>query len=381
MGSLERFITLTCVFLAAVVLAVTLGNDPGVSSGSPESALASNRAVEDVLGGKTSDPAKVGGPSNRGPANQPEGNSGASKSGANTPSGFRSLDPNGDGQVEAPRPGLLNSPAKPLQEQVKLWPGPDQNDFGQPRILRDVPGLERYPVSGEELAVLSVPPGATWDALAELLYGDATQAEALRLANDATQEPRPGSKVLIPIYSGQMGEVSLDKRPVQVEARGLGFVPAEISSTEAELANRPGNDTGAQPAKAAPEAAQPQAAPIAKNDQQPRAPSSTAAGAEQTPLVGSSQSKTAGNGEAEPKAAGAENPTGASAGNQAPAANQSGLATGSARTYVVAEGDTLSRISERFYGSPNQWRKIWEANQDVLPNPDRLRPKLTLRIP
>lgn len=51
------------------------------------------------------------------------------------------------------------------------------------------------------------------------------------------------------------------------------------------------------------------------------------------------------------------------------------------KTYVVQDGDTLSGISRKFYRTPNNWRSIADANTDVLPNPDRLKAGIELRIP
>jgi nucleoid-associated protein YgaU len=51
------------------------------------------------------------------------------------------------------------------------------------------------------------------------------------------------------------------------------------------------------------------------------------------------------------------------------------------RTYTVEAGDTLWAISERFYGSGNEWSRIFEANTDQVANPDAIQPGQTLRIP
>lgn len=51
------------------------------------------------------------------------------------------------------------------------------------------------------------------------------------------------------------------------------------------------------------------------------------------------------------------------------------------RNYSVQEGDTLSRISQRFYGTNGRWREIFEANRDQLNSPNDLRPGQTLTIP
>ncbi len=55
--------------------------------------------------------------------------------------------------------------------------------------------------------------------------------------------------------------------------------------------------------------------------------------------------------------------------------------TANLRTYTVASGDTLSRISKQFYNDANQWQRIFDANRDILSNPDRILPGQHLRIP
>jgi nucleoid-associated protein YgaU len=51
------------------------------------------------------------------------------------------------------------------------------------------------------------------------------------------------------------------------------------------------------------------------------------------------------------------------------------------RTHKVAEGETLSLISFKYYQSPNKWDKIMAANPTKLKNPDQLRPGMILVIP
>jgi nucleoid-associated protein YgaU len=50
-------------------------------------------------------------------------------------------------------------------------------------------------------------------------------------------------------------------------------------------------------------------------------------------------------------------------------------------TYVVAKGDSLSKIAQRAYGDGKKWRKIYEANKDVIKDPDLIYPGQSLRIP
>jgi len=54
---------------------------------------------------------------------------------------------------------------------------------------------------------------------------------------------------------------------------------------------------------------------------------------------------------------------------------------GEARTYTVVSGDTLWKIAERMYGNGSQYMKIFEANTDLLENPDRIFPGQKLVIP
>jgi nucleoid-associated protein YgaU len=40
-----------------------------------------------------------------------------------------------------------------------------------------------------------------------------------------------------------------------------------------------------------------------------------------------------------------------------------------AEEYIIKQGDTLSKLAERFYNSVNKWEKIYEANRDSVKNP------------
>jgi nucleoid-associated protein YgaU len=49
--------------------------------------------------------------------------------------------------------------------------------------------------------------------------------------------------------------------------------------------------------------------------------------------------------------------------------------------YVVQPGDILGKISQTVYGTSREWRKIFNANRDILSDPDSLREGMKLRIP
>ncbi len=66
---------------------------------------------------------------------------------------------------------------------------------------------------------------------------------------------------------------------------------------------------------------------------------------------------------------------------QAQAAAAAANAPSTARTYKVQPGDTLSKISKDFYGDPNKYQRIFEANRDKLDSPDKIRVGQDLVIP
>jgi nucleoid-associated protein YgaU len=51
------------------------------------------------------------------------------------------------------------------------------------------------------------------------------------------------------------------------------------------------------------------------------------------------------------------------------------------QTYTVVSGDTLSKIAQKYYGDPALYTKIFEANRDVLRDPNKIMPGQKLRIP
>jgi nucleoid-associated protein YgaU len=65
----------------------------------------------------------------------------------------------------------------------------------------------------------------------------------------------------------------------------------------------------------------------------------------------------------------------------APAAPPPATTIGSGKTYVVVKGDSLSIIAKREYGDANKWRTIYEANKDLINDPDLIYPGQQLKIP
>jgi nucleoid-associated protein YgaU len=53
-----------------------------------------------------------------------------------------------------------------------------------------------------------------------------------------------------------------------------------------------------------------------------------------------------------------------------------------ARTYTVKAGDSLSKIAKAVYGDAGQWKKIYDANKQLIgSNPDLIKPGQVLTIP
>ena len=44
-------------------------------------------------------------------------------------------------------------------------------------------------------------------------------------------------------------------------------------------------------------------------------------------------------------------------------------------------GDSLSKIAKREYGNANDWKRIFEANKDILKDPNKIFPGQKLKIP
>jgi nucleoid-associated protein YgaU len=49
--------------------------------------------------------------------------------------------------------------------------------------------------------------------------------------------------------------------------------------------------------------------------------------------------------------------------------------------YLIKKGDTLSAIAKQFYGKANDYPKIFEANREVIKDPNLIFPGQKIRIP
>jgi nucleoid-associated protein YgaU len=49
--------------------------------------------------------------------------------------------------------------------------------------------------------------------------------------------------------------------------------------------------------------------------------------------------------------------------------------------YLIKKGDTLSAIAKQFYGKPNDYPRIFEANREVIKDPNKIFPGQKIRIP
>jgi len=51
------------------------------------------------------------------------------------------------------------------------------------------------------------------------------------------------------------------------------------------------------------------------------------------------------------------------------------------QTYEVKPGDSLSKIAKQLLGDGNAWKKIFDANKDILKDPNKIYPGQKLKIP
>ena len=51
------------------------------------------------------------------------------------------------------------------------------------------------------------------------------------------------------------------------------------------------------------------------------------------------------------------------------------------QSYVVKPGDSLSKIAKQYYGDASLYDKIFQANRDVLKDPNKIQVGQKLRIP
>lgn len=51
------------------------------------------------------------------------------------------------------------------------------------------------------------------------------------------------------------------------------------------------------------------------------------------------------------------------------------------QTYTIEKGDTLSKIAKEQLGNSSAWKQIFEANRDVIDDPDRIFPGQVIKLP
>lgn len=223
MGKFEKLVVLTVLFVAAIVLAISLnrGSDQ-VEASDPLSGARELLDQEDL---STPDM----------PAAQPQG----------------AADRAGVAQGEDQAPGLmLNAGLEPAPAAGLQPTTPDQGLTLEPRsdpssrILADVSGLR--PSFLDEYMMYTVVEGDTWSSLAQRFYQDGQYTRNLHLANEDMPELAPGKEILVPVFDF-LAETSA---PVAESA------PAPLASTLASPA-------GTTPPRAVPEAAAPLAKPLA----------------------------------------------------------------------------------------------------------------------
>lgn len=60
---------------------------------------------------------------------------------------------------------------------------------------------------------------------------------------------------------------------------------------------------------------------------------------------------------------------------------QTEAASGDVKYYTIEKGDNLSKVAKEFYGNANDYHKLFEANREVIKDPDLIYPGQKIRIP
>ena len=60
---------------------------------------------------------------------------------------------------------------------------------------------------------------------------------------------------------------------------------------------------------------------------------------------------------------------------------KSGAGSTATRIYVVVSGDSLSKIAKREYGDAKKWKQLFEANRDIIKDPNLIHPGQKLKLP
>lgn len=64
-----------------------------------------------------------------------------------------------------------------------------------------------------------------------------------------------------------------------------------------------------------------------------------------------------------------------------PAATPTSTPEPSFMFYTIESGDSLSKIAKRYYGDANKWNALFEANREVIEDPDKIYPGQQIRVP
>lgn len=80
---------------------------------------------------------------------------------------------------------------------------------------------------------------------------------------------------------------------------------------------------------------------------------------------------------APPKPTAQPSPTGPTQAAPAPAPQHSERV----EYYEIKKGDTLSAIAKQFYGKASEYPRIFEANREIIKDPDKIYPGQKIRVP
>lgn len=306
MGNLEKLVVVTVMFLAGVVLAVSMNSSSAVDAGGSNPAEELGlRANANGPGRGTFDSELLGDADRQGAPIQSRptatserldqvqlaafGGASRPQERPNASNASRESNPERIASADAAdrTPGNPSAPAGP-----PLLSASAERALPEPGVLRQVDGLSA--TLSEHYFSYTCRDGDTWTSLARRLYGSADYVETLTVANPDKLVLAAGTQLTVP------ADARLDS-PRSTAARPQ---PTRIVS-------------------------------------------------ERTPASTETQ----------------------------PARDVDGELGTEFREHTVARGETLSHIAGEYYGRAVLWRRIFDANRDVIEDPDRVPEGTVLRIP
>lgn len=239
MGSFEKLVVLTVIFLASVVLVVSFQTpaDEGVERGANvarvEPAAGSSAAAGSSGEGSGGNGAAVESSGGNGAAVNTDRSRASERAGANPFGTGAAAQGDGGPAADAASPREAAAPSSLLSASGTDRRAPASTPTapltGYPPLVEDVRGLTAYPGQVGSYVYRVGAADRSWGELSDRFYGTSAHADVLRRENAAVGPPVPGQEILVP-SSSMPAATAHRTRPF--EPRGPGRPAPRTPKTE-----------------------------------------------------------------------------------------------------------------------------------------------------